>query len=42
MPNIATTIYVNDEIYAKKYMPRKQEILKKIRSMVRKELGLKE
>jgi len=40
MPNISTTMYLNDIDYNEKYMPRKEEILKKMRSYIREELGI--
>lgn len=40
MPNVTTTLYLSDEVYNNKFMPRKKEILKKMRAEVRKELGI--
>lgn len=38
MPNIATTVYISDKDYAEKFLPRKKEILEKMRTVIRKEL----
>jgi len=40
MPNITTTLYISDDVYNKKFLPRKSEILNKMRNEIRKELGL--
>jgi len=40
MPNINTTLYLSDDDYNKKYIPRKREILDKMRVFIRKELGI--
>jgi hypothetical protein len=40
MPNITTTLYLSDEDYNDKFMPRKKEILNRMREVVRKELGV--
>lgn len=40
MPNINTTLYLSDEDYNEKYLPRKQEILGKMREVIRDELGI--
>lgn len=40
MPNVATTIYLSDEDYNEKFIPRKTEILQKMRDYVREELGI--
>jgi len=40
MPNINTTLYLSDEDYNEKFLPRKAEILEKMRVEVRKELGI--
>ncbi len=40
MPNISTTLYLSDEDYNEKFLPRKTEILNIMRSAVRKELGV--
>lgn len=40
MPNISTTVYLNDEDY-QKYLEQKEEILKLMRDTVRTKLGIK-
>jgi hypothetical protein len=40
MPNITTTMYLSDEDYNEKFLPRKKEILDKMRSIIRKELNI--
>ena len=40
MPNINTTLYLSDEDYNDKYLPKKKEILEKMRAFIRKELGV--
>ena len=40
MPNIATTLYLSDKDYKEKYLPRKNEILDKMRNFIREELGI--
>lgn len=40
MPNITTTLYIPDEIYNEKFLPRKKEILTRMRDEIRKELGI--
>ena len=41
MPNIQPTLYLSDEDYNEKYLPRKKEILNKMRNNIRKQLGIK-
>ena len=38
MPNVTTTLYLSDEDFNEKFMPRKKEILSKMREAIRKEL----
>lgn len=40
MPNISTTLYLSDKDYEEKFIPRKTEILEKMRQVVREELGI--
>ena len=40
MPNISTTLYLSDEDYKAKFLPRKLEVLEFMREAVRKELGI--
>ena len=40
MPNISTTLYLSDDDYNTKYLPRKKEILEVMRDAVREELGI--
>jgi|AntAceMinimDraft_16_1070373.scaffolds.fasta_scaffold612716_1 hypothetical protein len=40
MPNITTTLYLSDEVYKSKFLPRKTEILDKMRISIREELGV--
>lgn len=40
MPNISTTLYVSDDVYKNKFMPRKKQVLRAMREAVRKELGI--
>jgi len=40
MPNVTTTLYLSDEDYNEKYLPRKKEILDKMRKFIRDELGI--
>jgi hypothetical protein len=40
MPNITTTLYLSDEVYNEKFLPRKKEILDKMRATIREELGI--
>ena len=40
MPNITTTLYLSDEVYQSKFLPRKKEILDKMRTSIREELGI--
>lgn len=41
MPNITTTLYLNDEDYYKKYLPNKKVAQAKMREELRKFLGVK-
>ncbi len=40
MPNVNTTLYLSDDDYNEKYLPRKKEILEKMRIFIREELGI--
>lgn len=40
MPNITTTLYLNDEDYKEKFLPNKEEILSKMRRKVCEELDI--
>jgi len=40
MPNISTTLYLSDKDYNERYLPRKKEILEKMRKYIRQELGI--
>lgn len=40
MPNITTTLYVSDEDYVNKYEPNKDKILKRMRDIMREEMGI--
>jgi hypothetical protein len=40
MPNVTTTLYLSDEVYNEKFLPRKKEILDSMREYIRKELGI--
>ena len=40
MPNVNTTLYLSDDDYNEKYLPRKKEILEKMRKFIREELGI--
>ena len=40
MPNVNTSMYLSDEDYNEKFMPRKKEILNKMREFIRKELDI--
>lgn len=39
MPNISTTLYVSDDVFKNKYMPRKKAIMSKMREYIKKELN---
>ena len=41
MPNVTTTLYLSDEAYNEKFLPRKKEILNNMREHIRKQLGIK-
>jgi len=41
MPNITTTVYLSDEDYNEKFLPRKQEILNDMRNHIREKLGIR-
>jgi hypothetical protein len=40
MPNVNTTLYLSDEDYHDKFLPRKKEILEQMRKSVREQLGI--
>ena len=40
MPNVTTTLYLSDEVYNEKFLPRKKEVLDKMRANIREELGV--
>jgi len=40
MPNVNTTLYLSDDDYNEKYLPRKKDILEKMRKFIREELGI--
>ena len=40
MPNITTTLYLSDEDYVDKYEPNKSKILKRMREIMRAEMGI--
>lgn len=41
MPTVTTTLYLSDEDYNEKYLPKKQEVLNKMRIFIRNYLGIK-
>jgi len=41
MPNVTTTLYLSDEVYNEKFLPKKKEILNEMREHIRKQLGIK-
>ena len=41
MPNVTTTLYLSDEVYNKDFLPKKKEIMEKMRSHIRDQLGVK-
>ena len=40
MPNVSATLYLSDDDYNTKYLPRKKEILAKMRTLIKIELGV--
>ena len=40
MPNINTTLYLSDDDYNKKFLPKKKEVLEKMRNFIREELKI--